>query len=320
MQRRFLRKSWSLRAEPKLAGGLLAALLVVLAHDAGAYCFATTCNPKDEHCATVNCAQAPCCVIEGQPLHWATECLSFGVQQDGSPLRHISYQTADQIIQHAFLQWTGAACGGNAHPSIRMWDLGGKDGIVCDVPEFNETRPNANVWMFRDTDWPYEDPDTTLAFTSTIYDKTTGALLDADVEINSKFQNLTTTDNPLYVDKDLGSIVTHEAGHFLGLAHSEVDGATMNKGYKASDTDYRSLQADDIAAICNLYPPERNVPACTQPSPPHGFSRYCGNDAGTNAGVSCSVAPGRRALGFFSLTTAGALGLAFLSRRRRRKS
>ena len=57
-------------------------------------------------------------------------------------------------------------------------------------------------------------------------DTVSGQILDADVEIDAfdPGQNgmppITTSDSN--VGYDLESIVTHEAGHFLGLAHSIV--------------------------------------------------------------------------------------------------
>lgn len=251
---------------------LLAAVAALLGtREASAFCAATTCDPKKEVCRPDDQG----CVIEGQPLHWASRCLSFGVQEAGSPSRKISYSVADRIIGQAFQQWMNADCGGGARPSFAVWDLGAPfGGIACATPEWNPTKPNANVWMFRDQDWPYEGQSSTLALTSTLFDTKTGALLDADVEINSFAVDLTTTDTN--VQKDLASIVTHEAGHFLGLAHSTVKAATMFAQYQAGDLNYRSLHPDDVSGVCATYPPARAVPQCSQPSPPHGFSRFCG--------------------------------------------
>jgi len=299
-----------------LAG--LGALL--LSHVAAAYCIATTCDPKKQKCAVREpCEGKDCCVIEGEKLHWESRCLSFGVQENGSQLRHIPYGAADPIIRDAFGQWMKADCGGGKTPSFAMWDLGGSQGIVCDQPEFNVTKPNANVWIFRDDDWPYKDDGSTIAFTSTIYDKRTGALLDADVEINSLHMELTTTQVPRLVQKDLASIATHEAGHFLGMAHSTDHEATMYTYYTPGDLKYQSLEPDDEKGICELYPPDRDAPACTQPSPAHGFSRYCGNEPDDDrTTASCRMSAPRAEGRAGTLGTAAALVLTAAGRRRRR--
>jgi hypothetical protein len=272
------------------AGAGVVTLLV--ATSAGAFCRTTTCNPKQEHCAIEGG-----CNMSGQPLFWQEKCLSFGTQKDGSHRRTsfepngISYEVADRVFQLAFAAWTSANCGGRS-PSFKVWDLG---PIECGQPEFNDLLPNANVWMFRDNDWPYKNQLDTLALTTVMFERSTGAILDADVEINSfsPLQALSTSDLPAEVGQDLQAIATHEAGHFLGLSHSKVATATMNANYRSGDLDYRSLDKDDIAGICEIYSPDREAPDCTGPHPPHGFSRYCGGGAAPEVS-GCSFRVGER--------------------------
>lgn len=260
----------------------LAALLIT--SRAGAYCRTTTCDPRQEHCDTKEG-----CIVSGVPLAWPDRCLSFGAQKDGSVLRHISYDTADRIFRGVFATWMSADCGGGTHPSFRMYDIGAPvGGIVCDQPEFNDSDPNASVWMFRDDSWPYYEDNATLGLTTVQYEKNTGVILDADVEINSFGTVLSTGDTN--IQSDLASIATHEAGHFLGLSHSNLEDATMYAKYLPRSLDIRSLHPDDVAGICATYPPDRNVPECTSPYPPHGFSRYCG-PGGQDPTGSCAMTP-----------------------------
>ncbi len=298
-----------------VASALGFVLLLLLSPDASAFCQARTCDPK----LSTMCDVQDGCVVSGAPLHWASRCLSFGTQRNGSPKRHISYEVADSIIQQAFLQWMKADCGGGKRPSFKMWDLGAfYGGVICPEPEFNSTKPNANVWMFRDNDWPYEGKNSTLALTLTIFEKSTGALLDADVEINSYFVDLTTTSTSGEVKRDLASIVTHEAGHFLGLAHSQNSQATMFQNYSEGDLDYRSLHADDEAGICSMYPPDRDAPTCSAPSPAHGFSLYCsGGAAEEPPGCRCHLgARDRGGRGTESVALLAAIVALGLARRR----
>jgi Matrixin len=256
---------------PKLAAAVFVSAFSWAA-TAGAFCRTTTCDAAGDQsgCKTQNG-----CSEDGLPLYWPEQCLSFGVQKDGSPRRHISWETADSIIRVAFQQWFGATCDGGTHPSFKMFDLDEAGGpIVCARPEFNRSAPNANVWMFRDDKWPYTGQNSTLALTTITFEVPTGKILDADVEINSYKIDLTTDGT----GSDLQSIVTHEAGHFLGLAHSTVATATMNAAYQPGDMSFRSLDPDDIKGICAIYPADRDSPACSQPTPRHGFSRYCGDE------------------------------------------
>jgi len=74
---------------------------------------------------------------------------------------------------------------------------------------------------------------------------------------------------------DLDSLLTHEAGHLLGLAHSSDSSATMFPGYEAGTIDLRTLAPDDITAICSVYPPGRQV-SSTSCEPRRGYSDLCG--------------------------------------------
>ena len=60
-------------------------------------------------------------------------------------------------------------------------------------------------------------------------------------------------------------VMTHEFGHFAGLGHSTVPGATMTPGYTGCSTTQRSLEPDDIAGIESLYPQPEPEP---EPEPP----------------------------------------------------
>ncbi len=265
---------------------LVAVAVSLAAGSAAAFCRTTTCDGDPRATCHVD---AEGCATDGVPLYWPTRCLSFGVQQDGSSKRHISYDTFDAIVQIAFRQWLAVDCGGRKHPSFSMWDMGDDYGpIVCSQPEYNRTAPNASVWMLRDSDWPHPSPGSTLALTTLTFQAATGHILDADVEINSFGVSLTTSDDAIEVD--LQSIVTHEAGHFLGLSHSIDQTATMYGSYDASNRSARSLASDDAAGICAAYPPDRAAPSCEGPEPSHGFSRYCGGGVGA-AGCAVVRAP-----------------------------
>ena len=63
---------------------------------------------------------------------------------------------------------------------------------------------------------------------------------------------------------DLFSVALHEAGHALGLAHSDKPGAVMYPFYKLST----GLSADDIAGIQDLYGAAQQTPPSGTPPPP----------------------------------------------------
>jgi MYXO-CTERM domain-containing protein len=53
---------------------------------------------------------------------------------------------------------------------------------------------------------------------------------------------------------DLQNTITHEVGHVIGLAHSPVAGATMSATTAPREITKRDLAADDVAAVCAVYP------------------------------------------------------------------
>jgi len=77
------------------------------------------------------------------------------------------------------------------------------------------------------------------------------------MEINTANVRITISDQDIASDGyDFLSIVTHETGHFLGMAHSEHEDAAMYARYSQGSTAMRQLKADDIAGICSIYFPD----------------------------------------------------------------
>jgi hypothetical protein len=56
-------------------------------------------------------------------------------------------------------------------------------------------------------------------------------------------------------------IATHEFGHALGLGHSTLAGATMYPSVSSCNTSNRTLDADDVAGVQWLYPPQAVPPS-----------------------------------------------------------
>jgi hypothetical protein len=284
------------------------------AGSAAAYCRTTTCDPVLDERA---CAPVDGCPTLGEPLFWPDACVTYAVQRLGSPLRGVTGYELDQAMRAAFSAWLGAECPQTGTPSIGVISLG---GASCDQVEFNPPQlgragaPNANIVMFRDDGWPYPDERFVIARTSITFDPNTGAIFDADIEINSFDNEFSTTDTD--VAMDLQAVLTHEVGHFLGLDHSTFANATMQANYDLSNLGARTLSSDDVAGICSVYAPLDAADTTCPPNtgPHHGFSRECGSDvradascltlggssrgAGVAAGLSlCLLAGARRRLG-----------------------
>lgn len=253
--------------------GALAALAacIAMAPSASAFCRTTTCDPNDpaEHCAM----DTNMCVTDGFPLAWRSSCVTIGVQKMGSPSNGFSYEQVADVVERAFGAWMNAKCG-TAHPSIDVQMIG---PIECGTSEYNSKVGNANIVLFREDVWPYGEAQNAIGLTTTRFDTKTGELWDADIELNGATETLSIGD-PIMGD-DLLSVLTHEAGHFLGMSHSQDQAATMRAIYNpATDGDsFRSLASDDVEGICTIYPPDRPI-ATTSCENRHGFSSQCGAD------------------------------------------
>jgi hypothetical protein len=199
--------------------------------------------------------------------------------------------------------------GTNAPPSIAATDAFGPTD--CAEPRYDPGGANANVIIFHDDAWPYPELPDAVALTATHFDESNGTILDSDIEIDATLP-LSTSDVVPKGSYDLQSILTHEAGHFLGLAHSYQPGAAMQPSYRPGRADERTLGDDDIAGICAIYPPDRNALPC-DPTPRGGFQSECpAAEASGGCSVSASAPRGRSRSAFLVIT------LAFAFRRRGR--
>lgn len=293
------------RSALSLALGL-AALSSTLssANTAEAFCRTAVCGEQAGQVCTPPSAN-DC----GTPLYWGKRCLSYSLQQDAS--LQVDLLTAELVMDQAFDAWENADCGGTG-PGLAAINFG---PVSCSETEYNQEAGNANVVIFRDGTWPYVGQGSTLALTTVTFSLDTGEIFDADLEVNST-GSLVLTVGDEDVQYDLLSILTHEAGHMLGLAHSSVDEATMTVEYVPGDTSLRDLHPDDAAAVCATFPPSGEDLASCDPEPRHGFSTVCGDDAPPAEGCSCHIGPRPTNQGWLAIV---AMGLGIGVRRRRRR-
>jgi len=127
------------------------------------------------------------------------------------------------------------------------------------------------------------DHDTSIvALTTTSYIVSTGEFVDADVEVNAASATPTIVDSPVCspgasspncVANDVQNAMTHEFGHFLGLAHSPDPASTMYASEPLGETSKRVLDSQSKQFVCDVYPNGQASKDCTSsPSTTPGSS------------------------------------------------
>ena len=304
------------RSKAAATAAPLAAILITFAGapSAFAFCQTSSCPVKGVANTGATCtpAQNSDCGSD-KTLFWPTACVGYSIQKDAS--KKTSFATVEATVKQAFATWMAAECTGGGSPHIKLEEL---EAAICHQHEYNQDAANTNTIMFRDDSWPYKGADNTLALTTVTYNLENGQIFDADMELNSATVTFTTGDTG--VQFDLLSVLTHETGHFLGLAHSTDLDATMFPSYRPGDMGLRSLSNDDIAGICTIYPPGEAISAACDATPRHGFSTLCKAEQPTEVTKTssgcCAVAPGAATDGGAAATLA-ALASALLAARRR---
>jgi len=248
----------------------------------------------------------------GQPLWWQTRVMPIAGYEQG-----FTDLGPDQIVNAmttAALQWT------RMDPDLATCtDL----ALPVTVHDASEAAPpiardNVNTIAAR-LSWEYDQA--ALAQTSLFFVKSTGEILEADVEVNAQdFVWTDVTVDPGHSLQDLQNALTHELGHFIGLDHpcylvdpvpDETDNAgqpvpncddvpadspirdtTMFPSADPGDVSKRTLSSDDELAVCDIYPVGMKTLGSVTPMSTSGCAVGPGTSRGgtTLAGVAPVVA------------------------------
>jgi hypothetical protein len=237
----------------------------------------------------------------GMPLWWKVPCITMEMHIDPAP----PDMTADQYFEAGVLagrawSYTTVACTGMSLSMARATGSTSDTGL-----------DGINMIVFRQDSWcahPASGQPTTstcypsnaLAITTVFKSKTTGEIVDADMELNGvNFAWADLVAHPELAKSgtaDFQNTLTHELGHVLGFAHpcyTPTDGSarladnngqpeldctdshlpstilatTMFPSVDLSDTARRTLSPDDQQAVCDVYPASGSL--CTT-FPSHG--------------------------------------------------
>jgi MYXO-CTERM domain-containing protein len=244
------------------------------------------------------------------PSFWDASCAIVTIYLNG-----FTGMSADEVaksIGAAAHAWSpevvtcpGPGDAGAGHPSFEIIpQLAGAGPAPSVGPD------GRNIVVFQTQTWAYGDA---IALTSRNTDPS-GRIFDADIEVNATgavtWANLDPGATAQHVSGsiDLQTAITHEFGHFLGLAHTcyhdgfdppprPVDdqgnpspdctddtipqaAAVMWYQVEPDSTFKRVIAQDDARGVCAIYPPDAVLPACAANFPDDG----CGCRAGAGDG------------------------------------
>jgi hypothetical protein len=246
---------------------LLAGISTLFAESASAFCRTTTSGRQP--LPTV-------CPDEGTPLRWSVPCAPVSLDPTlptGAP----PLSTVDDALTRAIAAWNTAACPtAPASPRFTLVPF-----LPCgDGVRFTRGQPHSNTVSMRGSwaDSPLFPPGV-IAVTIVSFDVRTGSILDADIALNARTERnpegYVFSDGPAAdpTTRRLSATLTHEMGHLLGLAHSDVPGSIMAARY--ADLPPRAgLHPDDVSATCEVYPSGSGAGPC-DPSRDHACAPAC---------------------------------------------
>lgn len=236
-------------------------------------------------------AYTPSRIPGGPAFHWSRACVALRVYVDGLPSI-----APDQIMKAA--RGAAAAWSAAANPCASI------DIVVerADGPGPKRAFDGNNTIVFRGSDWCAPNDilgecsyDPSEQGMSTLLVRSSGEIVEADLEINARYFQLADVDvEPAAGKVDLQNVLTHELGHLLGFGHTCWEGspsmaplddadnavpACSNASQAVRDTTMfvlgplrevskRTLAPDDQRAVCETYPRATPDPADGGTAPP----------------------------------------------------
>jgi MYXO-CTERM domain-containing protein len=218
---------------------------------------------------------------------WSQQPSRYHVNENG--YSRIPLAQVREVFLRGMTRWSEPCCS--------RWQAQ-EAGLTTGVGE--DGRNPQHIFSFRETSWPDSlgDPGSVLAVTLTRWgrDRTGGCTgLTADMVFNAvrNVWGLNARQGVI----DLEAVTVHEAGHWLGLDHTTVRGATMQPTYFGEGG--RNLHPDDQDGVCALYNTTcgcTTTADCTSPEQCiDGLCRIppCTANSDCASGLECNTATGQ---------------------------
>ncbi len=219
------------------------------------------------------------------------------VDNSGSPAINggVTYSTVPAKVNAAFAAWTSGRVGCNTNwNSVPVAAF----STPTDVEAINGMDRFNNIIWLSNTNWTHMANE--LALTTTTYYTLTHEIFDADMEVNNNVVWSTTAAPATY---DVDSVIIHEAGHFLGLNHTQSSTLPVMYPLVSQGVAKRVLTTIDETDVCTVYPGGTGGQGvtCTGAGDCTTGSRVCEGVAGGSAKIctqDCSGAGATCPAGF----------------------
>lgn len=246
----------------------------------------------------------------GNSLYWESGCVFVTVDSAGT--KYVAGDQEFSVIDQAISTWNTAS---DSCSYIKILDEGrkavetGRDNVnIIKFRDVTWCRPASK-------DDPARcHPDSAAGITTATFVDDTGsardgAIVDADVELNGVGFAIAVNGQTLSTEScisELKNTLTHELGHLLGFEHTcraagdperiddqgravpscstttdpAIIGATMYNFQECGEAKKETLEADDIAGLCGVYPAAKDPGTCEPVGDPGGC------DTGQRSGSS----------------------------------
>jgi hypothetical protein len=188
--------------------------------------------------------------------------------------QELGRQTTLDVVNASYANWSAPVCSGY----ISQF-RGETNGLWN-----SSDRMNTLVWFYDAAQRPRElGGRATIGVTLSVFSGNDA--IDGDILFNG-IDHSWTTNAVRNGQVDAVSIITHETGHQLGLNHTPTQSATMYAAYLGGNG-AASLDLDDIAGVCNLYPSGAELECADDGDCPNGQRCLGGScvDAAQGAGA-----------------------------------